>query len=291
MFGALYPARDKDNQRKLYRGLIGYNPPLAEPKMEYIDHAFSGMAAGYLEQGEYEPEFADVVEWASRENTHPFDDSPVSWAEQPYAARLTRVFPPALAFLRSQETLQCPDLPPTSYPNSWGPIMSADLGTASLLEVLAYDRGQASSVHDPAKVISEKRGRKWIRTNTRFQTYWSPGFWELVDPSAVPANRRFDVVASFPTPAPCLGTHYSASWSGGQILVMTDYSGGSLALDLPAGISIRSVTRRVYRVASSRWDPPQPATGFSVTPGPGGKVRLDLGPAERKALVIVDVAP
>jgi hypothetical protein len=291
MFATLYPARDLHDQRRLYRGLIGYNPPLAELRMEYIDHAFSGIGAGYLEAGEYEPEFADVVEWASRENTNPFGDSPLSWAEQPYAARLTRVFPPALAFLRSQEGRQCPGLPPITYPDYWGPVMSADLGTASLLEVLAYDPGQPLGVHDPATVISEKRGRKWIRTNTRFLTYWSPGFWEPVDPSAVPANRRFDVVATFPTPAPCLGTNYSVSWSGNQILVMTDYSGGSLALDLPPGTNIRSVTRRVYRPATARWDGPQPAAGFSMGPGPGGKIRLNIGPVERKALVIVDVRP
>jgi hypothetical protein len=303
LFRALYPARNLDDPRTFYRGLIGYSPFQFEPKMPYIDITFSGMGAGYLDAGEYEPEFADVVEWAARENTHPFDDAefreakdpsydPVnSWTHSPYGARLTRVFPPALAFLRSMEASTCPDLPRPVVPEYWGPVMSADLSTASLQEVLEYDHGQPTKVHKPADVISERRGRKWIRTNTEFQTYWAPGFWQRVDPASVPANRQFDVVATLPPAPSCVGTHYSASWSGNQILVMTDYSGGALALDLPPTTVVRSVMRRAYRASTARWDPAVVAPGTSVTQGPGGKLRLQLGPPERKALLIIDVTP
>jgi hypothetical protein len=304
LFRDLYPARDPHDQRRFYRGLVGYNPPKAEPKMPYIGITFSGMSARYLDTGEYEPEFADVVEWAARENTNPFDadeydevkdenpsyDPVNSWTHSPYVARLTRVFPPALAFLRSEETLHCPGLPPPAVPGQWGPVMSADISTASLQEFLEYDRARDFSVHDSGMVISEGRGRKWIRTNNRFQTYWAPGFWEPVDPSRVLANRQFDVVATLPPPSTCLGTHYSVSWSGNQLLAMTDYSGGSLVIDLPAGTVVRSVTRRAYRPDTAGWDKPMPAPGASVA-DVAGKVRVNLGTVERKALVIVDLGP
>ena len=101
-------------------------------------------------------------------------------------------------------------LPALTIALAISPILIRSL-RASLLEVLEYDHGRAFSVHQPAQFIAENRGRKWIRTNARFQTYWAPRFWEAFDRSRVPADRQFDVVAALPQPARTQPAHGAAA--------------------------------------------------------------------------------
>ena len=321
MFGSAYPDRR-------HFGLIPYERHQRElsdaQKMAYVDITFSGMPAGYLHAGAYEPEFADVIERASRFDTNPFPcnrdappekrdpdrcaadgtDRSASWADSSYTWRLVRTFPAALAFARPEETIGQPPLP--AYTSYWGSFMSRDLGTASLSEVLAYDRSRVGEcvdpatrdrcIHDPAKFVSEGNGRKWILTNTRFQSYWSPRFWEEIEPARVPRNLEFALRADLPARLPTGQGHYSAYRMKDKIFIMTDYSGGSVTLELPAGQLPRGVTqlsvmRRTYNEATGRWAPEQPATGIAVNAGPLGKVLVQLQQVQRKALTIVAIRP
>jgi hypothetical protein len=325
LFSALYPGQDLADPPRTYSGLIGYSLPLREAKMAYVSITFEGLPAGYLDAGEYEPEFADVVERASRQDTVPLPcrgaqeeeradrcnedgtDKRASWPYASYAWRVIRAFPAALAFSRSEELNEGNCIPPSAYP-SWGSFMSRDLSTASLMEVLAYDRAQENEClqsvngfrcihHDRAKFISEGNGRKWILTNSRFQSYWSPGFWEEVRPRDVPENARFAVrFTAPPPPRQCTGEHYSAYRAGNRIFVMTDYSGGTLTLELPGnqlarGISQLSVTRRTYDQNTGRWNPEQAAAGVVISSGSGGKILVQLQQVQRKALTIVEIQP
>jgi hypothetical protein len=322
MFHSAYPDRR-------YFGLIPYQRHQREltdaQKMNYVDITFSGIPAGYLNGDTFEPEFADVVERASRLDTDPFPcnreapederdpnlcnpdgtDLHVSWADSSYVWRLIRVFPAALAFARSEETISQPPRP--SYEVSWGSFMSRDLSTASLSEVLAYNKSKADEclydpnkkqecIHDPAKFISEGDGRKWILTNTKFQSYWSPGFWEEVEPARVPSNLQFALQVRLPTGLPAGLGHYSAYRMGNKFFIMTDYTGGTLTLELPGsqlplGLSQLSTKRRTYNANTGRWAPEQLATGIAISPGPSGKVLVQLQQVQRKALTIMEIQP
>jgi hypothetical protein len=331
LFRTLYPAQDLADPPRSYLGLIGYNLDAQKQTngMAYVAITFEGLPAGYLHTGEYEPEFADVVERASRLDTIPFPcnrdapederdpdrcnadgtDKHASWADSSYAWRLMRVFPAALAFARSEELNAGHCVTPPSSEESWGSFMSRDLSTASLSEVLAYDPARAQEclddsdkkykcMHlDPARFISEGNGRKWILTNTRFQSYWSPGFWEEVDPDRVPANVQFAIRVTLPQPPrSCLGQHYSAYRMGNKIFIMTDYSGGTLTLELPGsqlprGINQLSIKRRTYNANTRYWAPEQFATGVAISLGQDGKVLVHFQQVQRKALTIVEIHP
>jgi hypothetical protein len=144
-----------------------------------------------------------------------------------------RVFPAALAFARSEESISLSSLPASTA--GWGSFISGNLNAASLSEVLDYDPAKEKGcyydpnkavnpcIHDEAKFISEGNGRKWILTNTKFQSYWSPGFWEEVDPARVPPSMQFAVKISLPADF----RHYGAYRMGNRIFIMTDYSGGT----------------------------------------------------------------
>ncbi|HKQ73372.1 MAG TPA: hypothetical protein VJ810_06585 [Blastocatellia bacterium] len=330
MLRLAYPAHRNEDPATIYTGLIPYQRDQRDltdaQKMDYVDITFKSIAAGYLNSDTYEAEFADVVERASRLDTDPFPcnrndpqdkwdpdlcnidgaDIVVSWANSPYIARLARLFPAALAFARQEEMVCLSDgcdtgcIPPPTDKTSWGPDMSRDLSTASLTEVLSYDAARGMRIHDPAKFISEGNGRKWILTNTRFLSHWSPGFWEEVDPVQAPANALFEIqITSPPTAAMCdgrHGEHYSAYRMGNKIFIITDYSGGTLTLALPGsqlqrGISQLSFKRRAYNQGAGRWDAEQPATGVAVTSGSNGRVLIHLQQVQRKALTVVEIQP
>jgi hypothetical protein len=178
--------------------------------------------------------------------------------------------------------------------------MSRDLSTASLTEVLSYDHARSMRVHNPAKFISEGNGRKWILTNTRFLSYWSPGFWEEVEAEEAPANMLFDIQITSPPPSALCngehGEHYSAYRMGNKIFIMTDYSGGALTLALPAyqlphGIGQLVIKRRTYNQNTGRWGAEQSGAGVAVVPGSNGWVLVHLQQVQRKALTIVEILP
>jgi len=330
MLRLAYPAHRLNDPAGILTGLIPYQRDRRDltdaQKMNYVDITFKGIAAGYLNSDTYEPEFADVVERASRMDTNPFacnrndpvdewdtdrckpdgSDKAESWANSPYVARLTRVFPAALAFARQVEMVclsegcetEC--IPPTSDRQNWGPNMSRDLSTASLTEVLSYDSARGMRIHNPAKFISEGNGRKWILTNTRFLSYWSPGFWEEVEAEEAPANMLFDIQITSPPPSALCngehGEHFSAYRMGNKIFIMTDYSGGTLTLALPGaqlphGIGQLAIKRRAYNTNTGRWGSEQPATGVAVVTGSNGMGLVHLQQVQRKALTIVEIRP
>jgi hypothetical protein len=171
-----------------------------------------------------------------------------------------------------------------------GPDMSRDLSVASLREALESDRQRDKTVHtDPAKFIKEGGGRKWILTNTRFKTTWAPSFWEEVDAQSVPLSERFGIQVTVPSDQ-TLG-HYSAFRMGNQIFIMTDFTGGTMTLELQGPTTVSASRQRIYEEQSGRWGPVIPLPGPRVRPGPGGKVLVDLGTTQRKTLIIVDVRP
>ena len=295
LFRLVYPGKDPTDLARTYSGLIGYSPFQPDINMNYIGLTFEGMASGYLNAGEFEPEFADAVERASRQD---FDISDGNKRESvpiaAYVAALARVFPAALAFTRPVEHVDGTCLPPflgATWGNrtqNWGPDMSRELGAASLTEVLEYDWSRGKRIHNPAKFISEGNGRKWILTNTQFLSYWAPGFWEEVDSNQVPANARFDIRVTMPTPSLCLGNHYSAYRMGNKIFIMTDYSGGTMTLEFP-GVQLPIVKRQIYNETTHRWDPEQVATDVTRSRS-GGSVLVYLQ-NQRKALTIVEIQP
>lgn len=266
-----------------------------DQKMSYIDHTFLGIAAGYEVTATFEPEFADVVERAARRDTDPFVLGELAWTSSTYPARLWRLVPAALAFARPEElnTGDCTGVAPPDYPQAWGPNMSGDLHAASLTEVLEYDRSRPLMIHDPGKYIKEGGGRKWILTNTRFLTYWSPGIWEEVDRASLPVEMLFDIKVTLPPPAmrTCVGEHYAAHRTDNMIFIMTDYSGGSLTLEIPVWQAPGVIKRRLYNGTTGRWGAEQALTGVQIGPGPGGKTVVNFSDVQAKALVIVEVNP
>ena len=171
--------------------------------------------------------------------------------------------------------------------------MSRDLTAASLTEVLEYDRSRGKRIHNPAKVISEGNGRKWIRTNTKFLSYWAPAFWEEVESNQVPANMKFDIRVTMPETSSCVGNHYSAYRMGNKVFIMTDYSGGTITLELPGTpVQLPLVKRRTYNQVTGRWAQEEVATDVTPTRGPsGGSVLVQLNQIQQKALIIVEIRP
>jgi hypothetical protein len=170
-----------------------------------------------------------------------------------------------------------------------GPDMSRDLSAASLTEVLGYDWHRPRTVHDPAKFIVEGGGRKWIITNTRFKTYWSPGFWEEVAPAEVPRSAWFAVRMSVP-PDQTMG-HYTAYRVSNRIEIMTDFSGGKMTLELP-GPNIR-YSLDLYTYQNGRWEdqPTRVVSARRVTAPGTDNVQIELGELTRKTLAIVTILP
>ena len=105
----------------------------------------------------------------------------------------------------------------------------------------------------------------------------------------VPPGQRFGLQVSVP-PNQTLG-HYSAYRTGNQILIMTDFTGGSATLELPGPVTVSATRQRIYDEQSGRWRPLGPLPGARVRAGPGGEVLVGLGTVQRKNLIVVDVQP
>ncbi|HTE56468.1 MAG TPA: VCBS repeat-containing protein, partial [Kofleriaceae bacterium] len=106
LFGDLYPGH-QDGQ--VYPGLIDYatnqrNIYNVDPGVPYPSITFQSLAAPYLMRGEYEIEFADVVERYARGDTSPFDEEFEPAEQAPLVGALWRAFPPSLALSFSDES-------------------------------------------------------------------------------------------------------------------------------------------------------------------------------------------
>src|SRR5207249_4554084 len=173
----------------------GCDEPGAHPSYSYISH--EGIAAGYLDAGEYEPEFVDAVERASRMAYNPYAQlSPLPLG--PLVARLSRVLPLALAYTGDNFSMAIPD---KGYEEP-GQRMRYDISAAGLREVSTFARlrfrelATTRKEHDPQKAIGEfgKQGlRKVIWSNRRFITDWLPGFWEEMNSDEIPQSLQYGV--------------------------------------------------------------------------------------------------
>ena len=130
----------------------GCGGPGAHPLYSLISH--EGIAAGYLEAGEYEPEFVDAVERASRLDYNPYGPfSPVPVGA--LVAGLCRVLPLALAFTGDSFSMAVPSNGPAEPPHH----LQYDIAVASLSEVSTFARLRFQQLldtrreHDPQRVI------------------------------------------------------------------------------------------------------------------------------------------
>jgi hypothetical protein len=129
-------------------------------------------------------------------------------------------------------------------------LISGVAHLVSLDEMLSYDRNGTTSVHDITKYISEGGGRKWILTNSRFESTWVPRFWEEVD--APPAAVRFSVQVDPSAGQP--GGHWTAARVGNIVYVMTDFDGARVRVQFPVSRLDFRLTRRSY--VDLHWGPP-----------------------------------
>jgi hypothetical protein len=230
----------------------------AHPLYSLISH--EGIAPGYLETGEYEPEFVDAVERASRLDYNPYGP-PSILPLGSLVAGLCRVLPVALAFTRDSVSMVIPSDGTGGAPRH----LQYDISVAGLREVSTLARLRFQQLldtrgeHDPHKVIGEWGGqglRTLIWTNKRFVTDWIPGFWEEKDTAEVPLNLRFsvDVRSSHGGEV----GNWAAYRRGERIEVMTDFDNGVAVLKIPsAGRQILyQMGYRDYDPHSLRWKDP-----------------------------------
>lgn len=289
LFRELYPARDRS---RVYPGLLRYSIGNDSMRPWYSAIAFRGIAAGYLEAGDFEPEFVDAVERASLLDYDPLGYSrppvpPERWGLSPFVARLCRVFPLALCFVGEEIA------------------MSGTVGAAGLREVLTFGRLQedgaaaARHPHDPAAFIVEGGGRKWILTNSVFVSDWVPGFWDERAAEAVPDSVRFGIrvegtedargQAGDGMGAPPRG-RWAAYRTGDTLFVMTDFPGAAVTLDLP-GDGIRyAVSYREHE--NFGWSRPEVVARGELGSRGGGKTAALVlpRPLKRKTLVRISLA-
>jgi hypothetical protein len=106
LFDDLYPGH-QDGQ--VYPGLIDYatnqrQVATVQPLgVDYPAITFTSLAAPYLLRGQYEIEFADVVERFARGDTVPFDEDFDPVEQAPLVGALWRAFPPSLSLSFSDE--------------------------------------------------------------------------------------------------------------------------------------------------------------------------------------------
>jgi len=268
----------------IYPGCSG---PGAHPSYSLISH--EGIAPGYLEAGEYEPEFVDAVERASRPDYNPYgprSPSPLG----PLVARLCRVLPLALAFTGDTFSAAIPTHGPGAPPHP----VQYDISVASLTEVstLAQLRFQqlldTRREHNPQRVIAEQGGqglRKVIWTNRRFVTDWIPGLWEEKDTADVPINLRFSVEVRRPHGGE-VGS-WAAYRTDKRIELMADFDDGMAVLNIPsaAGGILYLMGYRDYDPQTLRWK--DPVNGTWTRLPPGGKVVVPN--VVKKRLVFVEL--
>jgi len=211
----------------------GCDEPGAHPSYSFISH--EGIAAGYLDAGEYEPEFVDAVERASRLDYNPYGKlSPLPLG--PLVARLCRTLPLALAFTGDNFSMAIPD----REPQEPGQPMRYDISATSLKEVSSFarlrfrDLAVTRRAHDPQKAIAEygEQGlRKVVWSNRTFVTDWIPGFWEEMNPDQIPPTLQYRVDVRRP------GGGQPGNWAayriGNRVEVMGDFDEGVAVLKLP----------------------------------------------------------
>jgi hypothetical protein len=106
LFDDLYPGHQNG---QTYPGLIDYATnqrqiyTVEPPGIDYPAITFTSLAMPYLLRGEYEVEFADVVERFARGDTIPFDDDFEPVEQASLVGALWRAFPPSLALSFSDE--------------------------------------------------------------------------------------------------------------------------------------------------------------------------------------------
>ncbi len=105
LFADLYPGQ-QDGQ--VYPGLINYSTSgqhiyNTDPSIDYPSITFEGLAAVYRDRGEYEIEFADVVNRYGRGDTFPFDGLFEPIEQVGLLNAMWRAFPPSLALSFSDE--------------------------------------------------------------------------------------------------------------------------------------------------------------------------------------------
>lgn len=259
----------------------------AHPSYSLISH--KGIAAGYFEAGEYEPEFVDAVERASLLDYNPYGPlSPLPLG--PLVARLLRVLPLALAFTSDSFSMAIPD----HGPQAPGQQVQYDIAGAGLREVSTFARlryqelANTRKTHDPQKAIAERGEeglRKVIWTNKAFVTDWVPGFWEEMNPEEIPPNLRYSVEIR-PSSGGQVG-NWVAYRTGNRIEAMGDFDGGVAVLKLPAASRGTQYLMgyRDYDPHTFRWKDPV-NEGWRQLP-PGGE--LVLPSLVRKRLVFVDL--
>jgi FG-GAP-like repeat len=240
----------------IYPGCAG---PTAHPSYSFI--SFRGVAAGYLEAGEYEPEFVDAVERAARLKYNPYDDfSPPPPPFDPLVARLIRVLPLAVAFAGDTVSMANHEGGAGTPSEPQYDIAAAGLKEANRFAILRFGESlNTTGKHDPQRAVGEygERGlRKVMWTNKAFVTDWVPGFWQELKQEEIPESLQFSLQVQRPSGEP-LGT-WAAYRIHNRIEVMEDFDGGVATLKVPsADENTRYVTGyRDYDPTTLRWKEP-----------------------------------
>lgn len=102
IYRQLYPARHSKQNAKKYSGLVNYSwSSRADQRtltnVAYSDISHEGIAAGYDDAGEHEPEFIAAVERASRLDHDPRDKGTQRKPGARFVRRLARVYPLTMA--------------------------------------------------------------------------------------------------------------------------------------------------------------------------------------------------
>ena len=247
----------------IYPGCAG---PAAHVSYSIISH--EGIAVGYLDEQQYEPEFVDVVERASRLDFDPYSRLT---APRPGAliASLCRVLPLALAFTSDSFSM----VPPTNRRALPPQRSQYAMAAASLKELMTFarlrfrDSVETQKEHDPQLMIVAQDGDavpKVIWSNKRFVTDWIPGFWEEKSSTEVPSGLTFSVDVRHSRGGKV--GNWTAYRIKNRIEVMSDFDSGLAVLKLPpTGRETRYLMGyRDYDPHTLRWtDPVNDAWGQS----------------------------
>ena len=258
----------------------------------YSTISHQGIATGYLDEQQYEPEFVDAVERASRLDYDPYSQ-PTKQRPSALIASLSRVLPLALPFTCDSFSMVARSRRRTLPPERLQYAISA----ASLKEVATFarlrfrDLVETQKEHDPQRVIVEQEGdsvRKVIWTNKRFVTDWIPGFWQEKGPMEVPTDLAFAVEVR-PSHSGNSG-EWAAYRVKNRIEVMANFDSGVAVLKIPPSgrVTRYQIGYRDYDPHTLRWSEPDNGTPsqFEALPSSG---ELILPTLARKRLVFVEL--
>jgi hypothetical protein len=206
LYRQCYPMR---TEKKTYWGVVGYAPRSLRKSFEYNSRSHRGIAAGFLEAEEYDPDFICAVRRAHR------DENP------DFAWRLVRVCPLALGVYKAPGA----DITISHRAGCAGP----DEMTRCAMRLVA---GRVAEVHDRERCIVEGGGphhrqmHKIIFTNQIFRWLWIPDFWEEMDVDDLPPELQYRVFPEelFPD------AKWAAFRSGSRIEFLCNHSGGKLTV-------------------------------------------------------------